>query len=873
MATRGSISILVLMAVLTAFCLAGCGGGGGSVTPPMETVAATPVFNPAPGSFTAAQSVSITDATTAASIYYTTDGTTPTAASKLYSNPIAVTSTMTVQAIATASGFSTSSVAGGTYTISLPVAATPKFSPAPGTYSSSQSVALSDTTAGAAIYYTTDGSTPTTSSALYANPITVASTTTIQAIATATGYAASSVASGTYTISLPATATPAFSPAPGSYASAQSVTLSDTTAGAAIYYTKDGSTPTTSSTQYAGAIDVTADTTINAIAVASGYTRSAVATGAYTITGPAVSVVLSTHDQTQLMAPQPGVTFTTTTAGSNKVIVDETQQYQPIEGFGAAFTDSAAYLLEKVTPASALPAALKDLFTRNGNGIGLSFMRNPMGATDIARSVYSFDDQSVGAADATLADFSIAHDQAYIIPLILSAKALNPQMKIMANPWSPPGWMKTNDSMLGGNLLASAETPFANYFVKYIQAYQAAGIPIDYISLQNEPLNITTAYPSMGLDAPTELTVLRDYLLPALASNNLTTKVFVYDHNWDTPAYPETVFADPTVLASAQVAGTAWHGYAGTPGAQQTVQNDFPMKGTWETEHSGGTWQTDQYTTDFIEITQVMRNSARSFVKWSLALDENLGPNLTQVGGGLGGCNTCTPIVTVNSQTGAVTKDIEYYTLGHYSKFVLPGATRIYSSNATTIASVAFQNPDGSKALFAFNDSTASQTFQAQWGTQSFSYTLPALGAATFTWAGTQTGMADVAATSQIQGSSYDSESGLETETTGDTTGVYDLGYVAPDAYAVYDNVDFGGGVTQVSVREASGGAGGTLELHLDSVGGTLISTVNLPITGGWQTWQTLSGTVSGATGVHTLYLVFRGTDAGIANLNWFQFQ
>jgi glucosylceramidase len=362
-------------------------------------------------------------------------------------------------------------------------------------------------------------------------------------------------------------------------------------------------------------------------------------------------------------------------------------------------------------------------------------------------------------------------------------------------------------------------------------------------------------------------------LLPALASNNLTTKVFVYDHNWDTPAYPETVFADPTVLASAQVAGTAWHGYAGTPGAQQTVQNDFPMKGTWETEHSGGTWQTDQYTTDFIEITQVMRNSARSFVKWSLALDENLGPNLTQVGGGLGGCNTCTPIVTVNSQTGAVTKDIEYYTLGHYSKFVLPGATRIYSSNATTIASVAFQNPDGSKALFAFNDSTASQTFQAQWGTQSFSYTLPALGAATFTWAGTQTGMADVAATSQIQGSSYDSESGLETETTGDTTGVYDLGYVAPDAYAVYDNVDFGGGVTQVSVREASGGAGGTLELHLDSVGGTLISTVNLPITGGWQTWQTLSGTVSGATGVHTLYLVFRGTDAGIANLNWFQFQ
>ncbi len=679
----------------------------------------------------------------------------------------------------------------------------------------------------------------------------------------------------------PAAATPSFSPAPGTYSSPQSVTISDATAGSTIYYTTDGSTPTTVSTQYRSPISVSVDTTIQAIAAARGFSQSATATGAYLIAGPPVSVVLSTHDQSQLMVAQPGIAFTATTAGTNKILVDETQQYQTIEGFGAAFTDSAAYLLQEVAQPSALPGALSDLFTRNGNGIGLSFMRNPMGASDLARSVYSFDDMPLGQTDPTLADFSIAHDQTDILPLILQAKALNPQMKILANPWSPPAWMKDPSSMspvsmMGGTLLMTPamETSFASYFVKYIQAYQAAGVPIDYITLQNEPLNITTSYPSMGLSASTQLTVLRDYILPALTANSISTRVLVYDHNWDTPSSPETVFADATVLASGQVGGTAWHGYAGTPGAQQTVQNLFPTKGTWETEHSGGTWVTDQFTSDFLEITQVLRNSAKSYVKWSLALDENLGPNLTQ-DAGLGGCNTCTPIVTVDSQSGAITKDIEFYTLGHYSKYVLPGATRIYSSNTSAIASVAFQNPDGSKALIAFNDSSASQTFQVQWGTQSFSYTLPALAAGTFTWSGTQTGTPTTAATSQIQGSSYSSESGLETETTGDSSGEYDLGYITAGAYAVYKNVDFGSSVSGVNVRTASAGNGGTVQFHLDSQTGPLVATVTLPVTDSWQIWQTVTATASGASGVHDLYIVFEGggTAGSIANLNWFQFQ
>lgn len=753
-----------------------------------------------------------------------------------------------------------------------PTAATPTFSPAAGTYSSAQSVTLADSTTGVAIYYTTDGSTPSSSSTAYAAAIKVSATTTIKAIASGAGYNSSAVASATFTINLPAAATPTFSPAAGTYSSAQSVSISDSTTGAAIYYTTDGSTPTTSSTKYSAPVTVSGSTTINAIATAAGYSTSAVATAAYVIgtPGPAVSVVLSTHDRTSLMVAQPGLSFFSgsATPSDNSVVVDETRQYQTVEGFGASFTDSAAWLLKEVVPSDQLSSTMSDLFTRDGAGIGLSFMRNPMGASDIARSVYSFDDLPAGQTDPTLAKFSVAHDQADVIPIILQAKTLNPQMKLMANPWSAPGWMKDSDNMIGGSLLSTMDAPFADYFVKYIKAYQAAGIPIDYISLQNEPLYVPPAYPGMSMNSGTQLGVLRDFMLPALQNAGLSTQVLVYDHNWDTASYPESILADSTVLASDLVAGTAWHGYGGTPGAQQTVQNLYPAKGNWETEHSGGTWVSDQFSSDFVEITHVMRNAGKAYVKWSLALDENLGPNLT-TSAGLGGCATCTPIVTVNSKTGAVTRTIEYYTLGHYSKYVLPGAVRIYSSNAKGIDDVAFQNPDGSKALIAFNNTAASQTFKVIWGAQTLSYTLPAQAAATFTWAGTQTGEANIPATSEIQGSSYSGETGLATEATSDTTGGYDLGYISNGATAVYPNVDFGATVSTVSVRAASQSGGATATFYLDSPSGTPIATVTLPSTNGWQNWQTTTAPVTSASGVHDVYIVFTSG----ANFNWFQFQ
>ena len=719
----------------------------------------------------------------------------------------------------------------------------------------------------------------------------------------------------------PTAATPAFWPVPGSYSqtsAGQTVTLTDSSSGATIYYTKDGSTPTTSSTAYSGPITVHATTTIQAIAGGTNYTASAVASGLYTLTppgnGPTVSVVVTTDNQSMQLATQPALSFSTANGGGDLVYVDETQIYQTIEGFGAATTDSAMYLLNEVATPSQLSQAMTNLFTYNGNcavlttcGIGLSFMRNPMGASDIARTEYSFDD---GPADTQLLNFSIAHDQTDIIPLIQQAKGLNPNLKIMANPWSPPGWMKDSGSMIGGSLLSSTTmyTSFANYFVKYIQAYEAApnNIHIDYISLQNEPLYSPTNYPGMCMpsspifpstDCPAQTsqsqsdqtTALFDYVLPALSNAGLNTKVLVYDHNWNRPDYPQDVLTSQNL---SQIAGVAWHGYAGAPGAMTIIQNMFPTIGTYETEHSGFTTNSDQSRLDFEEITQCMRNWARAYVKWSLALNESQGPHD-------GGCSTCTGIVTVNSTTGNITYGIEFYTMGQFSKYVLPGANRVYSSNTLGIVTSAFVNPDNSSVLVAFNDSTQSQTFAVQWGTQSFTYTLPSLAAATFTWSGTQnagTPAYTVGATSQIQASSFNSTAGndtpgnygtwgLETELTSDTNGGYDVGYSNDGDYAVYKNVNFGTGVSTVTARLAclqlsgsngGGNCGGTLQFYLDNTAGSPIASVTIPSTGGWETWQTTTpANVSAASGVHDLYVVFAAAPSGTAslgNFNWFQF-
>src|SRR5262245_1748026 len=575
-----------------------------------------------------------------------------------------------------------------------------------------------------------------------------------------------------------------------------------------------------------------------------------------------VKVWVTTDDQRKKLERQPSVSFSEGCGvGRNTIFVDESQRYQTIEGFGASFTDSAAYLLNQKVPPSELDSVMTSLFDRK-HGIAIGFVRNPMGASDLARFIYSYQDSD---GSQNVSDFSIAHDMVDIVPLVRFAKEINPQLKIMASPWSPPGWMKTSGSMIGGSLRPDAYAAFADYFVKFITAYAAEGIPIDYISLQNEPLFVPGDYPGMSMNPATQVFVLRDYVLPALSANNIETKVLVYDHNWDRSDYPDAVLSDPVLQSSAQIAGIAWHGYGGTPGAMTTLRNKYPDKGNYQTEHSGGTWIPNQTKADFEEITQVMRNWGKAYVKWGLALDENRGPHT-------GGCGTCTPLVTVNSSTGAVHYEIDYYTLGHFSKFVLPGAHRIDSSNAKGFVSAAFKNPDGSKVLVTYNDTPAPRTVRVVWGDRSFTYRFQGLSGATFTWEGRQDDGYSVKATDQaMQASSYNEISGIQTEITTDANGGYNLGYIDDGDWALYKNIDFGSGARSVQVRVASAGNGGTMEFHLDGTDGPLIGSVAIPVTGGWQTWVTVTTRISGARGTNDLYIVFRGTRS-IGNVNWFHF-
>ena len=324
-----SLSLLGI-AALTA---GGCGGGGGSSTPPAVTVAPTPTLSPAAGTYTSAQSVTIADTQSGSTIYYTTDGSVPTTASSVYTAPIAVPATETVSAIATASGFSMSQVGSAKYTINLNAAATPAFTPAAGTYTSAQSVTIADATPGATIYYTTDGTAPTTASTQYTSPIPVSATTTINAIATASGFATSAVASATYTIT-PAAAAPVFNPAAGTYTSVQSVTLSDATPGSTIYYTADGSLPTIASKVYSGAIAVSSTTTINAAAVAPGYSMGPVSAAVYTINlAPAAMPTFTPPSGTYTSAQS--VTLSDGTAGATI--------YYTIDG-SVPTTSSAVYI-------------------------------------------------------------------------------------------------------------------------------------------------------------------------------------------------------------------------------------------------------------------------------------------------------------------------------------------------------------------------------------------------------------------------------------------------------------------------------------------------------------------------------------------------
>ncbi len=467
---------------------------------------------------------------------------------------------------------------------------------------------------------------------------------------------------------------------------------------------------------------------------------------------PAVGVVQTAPGLKQLMSTRPGLRMTTLPpAGIPVFDVNDAVRYQRFSGVGAAMTESSAWLIyNQLSPGSRL-GVLQALFGPPGvpnplgvPAIGLNFLRVAIGASG-AMTVgdpYSYDDMPPGQTDRSLSDFSIAHDFAYMLPTLQQALAVNPGLRILANPWSPPGWMKTNDALdnvgAQGRLLPSAYGPLANYLVKFIQAYEDNGIPIDAITPENEPSSgqVATAYPGMTLPEPDEEKLISRYLQPALQAAGLNTKIFGDDFGWDSIPYATSLVSGS---GAGDLAGLAWHCYFGSPTAMSQLHQMAPALEQIVDECSP---EIRSFGTPEFLISS-LRNWASVVSVWSVALDPTGQPIQPD-----NNCLGCMGPVTIDEQTHGVTFRPEYYQLGQVSAFVQPGATRIdspnfdaYAVNASNIETVApglddvaFLNPDGSKVLVANNNSGKAITFAVGSDGRYFTYKIPAWAMTTFVW-------------------------------------------------------------------------------------------------------------------------------------------
>lgn len=452
--------------------------------------------------------------------------------------------------------------------------------------------------------------------------------------------------------------------------------------------------------------------------------------------GKPVQAWVTTGDKTRLLARDTSAAspaFAQRAPLALNIDVDASQRFQTMVGFGASITDASAWLMmNKQTPAQR-DALLRELFTREGNGVGFDFTRLTIGASDFSRTHYSFNDRPPGQTDMALAHFSIDPARADLLPVMKQALALNPKLQVMASPWSAPGWMKTTDSLIKGTLKPEMHDVFARYLVRYVQAFAAEGVPIFALTIQNEPHFEPPDYPGMRLSPAQRANIVGHHLGPMLAREGLKVQLIEWDHNWDEPQSPLAVLADP--VARPFVAGVGWHCYASETllPNQSVVHLAHPDKDTWFTECSGGQWkphwpETLPWMARYIVIGTT-RHWARGVQMWNMALDENHGPRL-------GGCKDCRGMVTIDSRTGEVTRNLEYYAFAHASKFVRPGAQRIHSAPGSDgIDTVAFRNADdGSIALVVSNSAAAERRMSVRQDGQTFEYTMPRESVATFVW-------------------------------------------------------------------------------------------------------------------------------------------
>ena len=463
---------------------------------------------------------------------------------------------------------------------------------------------------------------------------------------------------------------------------------------------------------------------------------------------------ITTPDRSVLFGQQPEkISFTSDNRGGGvPVVIDEQQTMQTIDGFGFALTGGSAELMMKMSRPERTKL-LKDLFATDGDAIGVSYIRLSIGASDLNSFVFSYNDLPEGETDFTLAKFDLGQDKKDVIPVMKEILAINPNIKIMASPWSPPVWMKTNGRVKAGSLRKECYDVYARYFVKYIQEMKKEGITIDAVTIQNEPINANNT-PSMRMNAAEQCEFIKTNLGPALKAANLSTKIILFDHNLDRPDYALTVLRDPE--AAQYVDGTGYHHYGGDMSAMTLLHNARPDKHVYFTEQMvverpGGNSIAiaAQVKRMIINVTQ---NWSRNVILWNFAADPLNDPHTDD-----GGCSMCQGAVTIDGDN--VGRNIAYYVVAHTSKLVRPGSMRIASTNrgdqsvlittdeeqrevvrvATIINSdalpnVAFRTPEGKIVLIVANDTFATGSFRVQYRGQYANIRLQPGAVGTYVW-------------------------------------------------------------------------------------------------------------------------------------------
>jgi glucosylceramidase len=441
-------------------------------------------------------------------------------------------------------------------------------------------------------------------------------------------------------------------------------------------------------------------------------------------TGQTVYSWVTTGDQSLLLNKQAVVLNAGNPSNTATMIdVDTATVYQTVDGFGYTLTGGSAGLMNQMTT-SAKTSLLNELFGKDESSIGVSYLRISVGASDLSSRVFSYNDLPAGQTDTELNRFSLADDTTDLIPVLKQILAINPNIKIMASPWSPPVWMKDNQNSMGGSLLPAYYSVYAKYLVKYIQEMKAKGISIDALTIQNEPQHGGNN-PSMLMTALQQADFIKNHLGPQFRAAGIATKIVIWDHNCDHPEYPITVLNDPQ--AKQYIDGSAFHLYNGDISALSQVKNAHPDKALYFTEQwtgKNGSFDGDLKWHLKNVIIGSMKNHSKVALEWNLANDPAYGPHTP------GGCTECKGALTISGST--VTRNVAYYIVAHASKFVPSGSVRIFSTDAGNIYTAAFITPAGQKVIIALNNGQAEESFNIRINGRWLQSKLPAGAVASF---------------------------------------------------------------------------------------------------------------------------------------------